>query len=114
MKATYESHLQFIVPQLPCRRRTRSRPPLGALPADIIKLVVRQGMELAVIGIVAGIVGAALLSQVMSSMLFEVSTRDASTFVAVPSLLAVVAFVATVLPAWRTTRVDPMAALREE
>ena len=87
---------------------------LGALPADIIKLVVRQGMEMAVIGIVAGIAGAALLSQVMSSMLFEVSTRDASTFVAVPTLLAVVAFVATVVPAWRTTRVDPMAALREE
>ena len=87
---------------------------LGALPADIIKLVVRQGMELAVIGIVAGIVGAALLSQVMSSMLFEVSARDASTFIAVPTLLAVVAFVATVVPAWRTTRVDPMAALREE
>ena len=87
---------------------------LGALPADIIKLVVRQGMELAVIGIVAGIFGGALFSQVMSSMLFEVSTRDTSTFVAVPTLLMVVAFLATVIPAWRTTRVDPMAALREE
>jgi predicted permease len=87
---------------------------LGALPGDIIKLVVRQGMELAVIGIVAGIAGATLLTHVMTSMLFEVSTRDASTFVAVPALLAVVAFAATVIPAWRTTRVDPMAALRQD
>ena len=87
---------------------------LGALPGDIIKLVVRQGMELAAIGIMAGLAGAAALTRVMASMLFDVSTTDAITFAAVPALLAAVAFAATLIPAWRTTRVDPMVALREE
>ena len=87
---------------------------LGALPGDIIKLVLRQGMELAALGIVAGVVGAAVLTRVMASMLFGISTIDAATFAAVPLLLAAVAFAATVIPAWRTTRVDPMIALREE
>lgn len=87
---------------------------LGAQPGDIIGLVVRQGMELAATGILAGLAGAAVLSRVMASMLFGVSTTDASTFAAVPALLAAVAFAATLIPAWRTTRVDPMVALREE
>ncbi len=64
---------------------------LGALPGDIIKLVVRQGMELAAIGILAGLAGAAVLTHVMASMLFGVSTTDATTFVVVPALLAAVA-----------------------
>jgi predicted permease len=87
---------------------------LGARSADIIGLVLRQGMELTAVGILAGLAGAAALTRVMASLLFEVSTIDAVTFVAVPVLLAVVAFAATVVPAWRTTRVDPMVALREE
>jgi putative ABC transport system permease protein len=87
---------------------------LGARPGNIIGLVVRQGMLLAGIGIVAGLVGAAALTRIMSSLLFGVSTTDAFTFGTVPALLAVVAFAATVIPAWRATRVDPMVALREE
>jgi predicted permease len=87
---------------------------LGALPRDIIRLVVRQGMELTMGGIVAGLIGAALLTHVMASMLYQVSTHDLGTFAVVPTLLAAVAFAATMIPAWRTTRVDPMAALREE
>jgi predicted permease len=87
---------------------------LGAQPGNIIGLVVRQGMELAGIGIVVGLVGAAALTRVMTSLLFGVSTTDAFTFGTVPALLAVVAFAATVIPAWRATRVDPMVALREE
>jgi ABC-type antimicrobial peptide transport system permease subunit len=71
-------------------------------------------MELAAIGILAGLAGAAVLTHVMASMLFGVSTTDAITFVVVPALLAAVAFAATLIPAWRTTRVDPMVALREE
>jgi ABC-type antimicrobial peptide transport system permease subunit len=71
-------------------------------------------MELAAIGILAGLAGAAVLTRVMASMLFGVSTTDAITFVLVPALLAAVAVAATLIPAWRTTRVDPMAALREE
>jgi ABC-type lipoprotein release transport system permease subunit len=71
-------------------------------------------MELAGVGIVAGIAGAAALTRVMASLLFGVSTTDLATFAAVPLLLAAVAFAATTIPAWRATRVDPMVALREE
>src|SRR5580692_4138831 len=87
---------------------------LGARSGDVIKLVLRQGMELAAIGIVAGLIGAVVLTRVMASLLFGVSTTDAGTFAAVPALLAAVAFAATIIPAWRTTRVDPVVALREE
>jgi putative ABC transport system permease protein len=87
---------------------------LGALPSDVIRLVLRQGMLLAAIGILAGVAGAAVLTRVMASMLFQVSATDASTFAAVPVLLGAVAFAATLIPAWRTTQVDPMVALREE
>jgi predicted permease len=87
---------------------------LGARPGNIIGLVVRQGMQLAGIGIAVGLVGALGLTRVMNSLLFGVSTTDALTFATVPALLAAVAFAATVIPAWRATRVDPMVALREE
>jgi predicted permease len=87
---------------------------LGARPGNIIRLVVGQGMGLAGVGIVVGLVGAAALTRVMSGLLFGVSTTDALTFGTVPALLAAVAFAATVIPAWRATRVDPMVALREE
>jgi ABC-type antimicrobial peptide transport system permease subunit len=87
---------------------------LGAHPSNIIRLVVRQGMELAAIGIVVGLAGAIALTRVMTSLLFGVSTMDAATFGAVVGLLALVAFAATAIPAWRTTRVDPMVVLREE
>ena len=87
---------------------------LGARPGNIVGLVVRQGMALAGIGIVAGIAGAMALTRVMASLLFKVGTKDAVTFAAVPLLLAAVAFAATAIPAWRATRVDPMVALREE
>ena len=87
---------------------------LGARPANIIGLVLRQGIELAGVGIVVGLAGAAALTRVMASLLFGVSTTDLPTFAAVPVLLAAVAFAATVIPAWRATGVDPMVVLREE
>jgi ABC-type antimicrobial peptide transport system permease subunit len=87
---------------------------LGARPGNILRLVVRQGMELAGIGIVVGLAAAAGLTRVMASLLFGVSATDAATFAAVPALLAAVALAATAIPAWRATRVDPMVALREE
>ncbi len=87
---------------------------LGAQPGNIVGMVVRQGMELAAIGILMGLVGAAALTRVMASLLFGVSATDAITFVAVAALLAAVAFAATVIPARRATRVDPIVALREE
>jgi predicted permease len=87
---------------------------LGARPGDIISMVVRQGMELSAIGILAGLAGAVALTRVMASLLFGVSTTDLATFAAVPALLAAVAFAATVIPALRATRVDPIVALRDE
>jgi predicted permease len=87
---------------------------LGARPGDIIGMVVRQGMELSALGILAGLAGAAALTRVMGSLLFGVSTTDLATFAAVPALLAAVAFAATVIPALRATRVDPIVALRDE
>jgi predicted permease len=87
---------------------------LGARPGNIIRLVVGQGMELAGIGIVVGLVAAVALTRVMASLLFGVSATDVVTFAAVPALLAAVALAATAIPAWRATLVDPMVALREE
>ena len=80
---------------------------LGARPGNIIRLVVRQGMQLAGVGIAVGVVGAAALTRVMTSLLFGVSTTDAFTFGTVPALLAAVGFTASVIPAWRATRVIP-------
>jgi predicted permease len=87
---------------------------LGARPGNIVGLVVRQGMALAGIGIILGLAGAAALTRVMASLLFEVSARDVVTFAAVPTLLVIVAFAAIAIPAWRATRIDPMVALRHE
>jgi predicted permease len=87
---------------------------LGARRENILTLVVRQGMQLTLIGIFAGLLGAVALMRVIASLLFGVTTTDAATFLAVPVLLAVVAFAATVIPAWRASKVDPMVALREE
>ena len=87
---------------------------LGARRENILTLVVRQGMQLVLIGIFAGLLGAVALTRVIASLLFGVTTTDAATFLAVPALLAVVAFAATVVPAWRASKVDPMVALRDE
>jgi len=87
---------------------------LGARPGDIVGMVVRQGLQLSALGIVAGLAGAAALTRVMSSLLFGVSATDIVTFSAVPLLLAAVAFAATAIPALRATSVDPIVALRDE
>ena len=87
---------------------------LGARPLDVLKLVVRQGMMLVLIGVVVGLAGALALTRVMSSLLFGVTERDPITFVAVAALLIVVAFISCFVPAHRATRVDPLIALRCE
>ena len=85
---------------------------LGARPLDVLKLVVRQGMMLALIGVIVGLAGALALTRVMSSLLFGVTERDPITFVAVAALLIVVAFISCFVPAHRATKVDPLVALR--
>jgi predicted permease len=87
---------------------------LGAQRSSILGLVVRQGLELTTAGIVAGLIGAAVLTRVMASLLFGVSATDLPTFSAVPVILAATALVACYLPARRATLVDPVVALRDE
>ena len=87
---------------------------LGARRENILALVVRQGMQLTLVGIIAGLIGAAILTRVIASLLFGISATDFATFLTVPGLLALVAFAATVIPAWRASSVDPIVALRED
>jgi len=79
-----------------------------------MKMITRQGMRLAAIGVGIGLVLSLALAQVLSSLLIGVSGYDVSTFILVPVLLAVVALVACYLPARRATKVDPLKALRYE
>ncbi len=98
-------------------QRTREigiRAALGAAPADVMRMVMRQGLALTAWGVIAGVAGAALLTRLLSSFLFGVTARDLQTFVGTPLLLAVVAVLACYVPARRALRVDPLAALRHE
>jgi putative ABC transport system permease protein len=98
-------------------RRTQEigvRVALGAKSSDVLKMVLGQGTKLAAAGVGIGLVGAFILTRVMSTLLFEVSATDPATFAAVVALLALVTLLACYLPARRATRVDPMIALRRE
>jgi putative ABC transport system permease protein len=87
---------------------------LGAQRSRIVRMVMRQGIELTGAGIVFGLIGAAALTRVMASLLFGVSATDLVTFSAVPIILGGIALLASYLPARRATCVDPVVALREE
>jgi putative ABC transport system permease protein len=86
---------------------------LGAGRADVLKLIVTKGVVLASAGIVAGMVFSALTASIMTSLLYGVRPHDPAVFLMVPLLLLAVAGLASYLPAWRATKVDPMYALRE-
>jgi putative ABC transport system permease protein len=87
---------------------------LGARQLDVLKLVVRQGMLLTLVGVALGLLGAFALTRVMESLLFEVTAKDPFTFAVVAALLIAVAFIACFIPARRATKVDPLVALRYE
>jgi len=86
---------------------------LGAERSDILRLVVRQGLTLAVIGVAIGLIAALLVTRFMSSMLYQVSAHDATTFVVGPVIFLFTALLASYLPARRAARVDPTEALRD-
>ena len=106
------SVMAYVVSQ-----RTREvgiRMALGANRSDVMKMITRQGMRLAVIGVGIGLVLALALAKVLSSLLIGVSGYDVTIFILVPTMLAAVALVACYLPARRATKVDPLVALRYE
>jgi putative ABC transport system permease protein len=85
---------------------------LGAQMKDVLALILKNGMKLALIGVVIGLGGAFLLTRLMTKLLFGVTPTDPSTFVVVALILLAVAFLACYLPARRASRVDPLDALR--
>jgi ABC-type lipoprotein release transport system permease subunit len=87
---------------------------MGAEAGVVQRLVLGQGLKVAVAGLVLGLVGAWGLTGILESLLFDVEARDPMTFVAGPILLTAVAMAACWIPARRATRVDPVTVLREE
>jgi ABC-type antimicrobial peptide transport system permease subunit len=98
-------------------QRTREigvRMALGANARSVLGLIVRQGMFPVLAGLAVGLLAAYGATRVMQSLLFEVNATDPATFAAITALLALIALAASVIPAWRAARVDPVEALRSE
>jgi putative ABC transport system permease protein len=87
---------------------------LGARPRDVLRLVIGQGLTLTVLGLVLGLAGALGLTRLMAGLLFGVSAKDPLTFCVTALLLTAVALLAALVPARRATKVDPLAAIRNE
>ena len=87
---------------------------LGARTGDVLRLIIRQGITLAVTGIAIGVAGAFALTRVLETFLYQVTPTDPVTFVTISLLLLLIAFLACYIPARRATKVDPLEALRYE
>ena len=87
---------------------------LGAQRADVLRLMLKQGVLLAIVGVAVGVAAAFVLTRIISTLLFEVAATDKLTFAAVSLGLFAVTLFASYIPAWRATRVDPLVALRYE
>jgi len=99
------------------RRRVREigiRMALGAETSDVVRLIISEGMKPTAIGVGLGIGGALALGRFISSLIYGVGASDITTFVSVSLVLALVSFLASIVPAYRATRVEPVTTLREE
>jgi putative ABC transport system permease protein len=90
------------------------RAALGASAVDVVRMILKVGMVMAGAGLVIGFLGALALTRLLATLLFGVGARDPVTIVGVGAILAIVAIVASYLPARRAARVDPMICLRYE
>jgi predicted permease len=98
-------------------QRTRElglRMALGAKPGMVVRLIVQQGTLLALAGVTAGVGGALVLTRVMASLLYGIEQRDTLSFVAGATALMIVAAGASLVPAWRASRVDPAVAMQAD
>ena len=102
--------LSYVVAQR--SREIAVRSALGARPSQIVGLVVRQGLTIAVCGIVAGMAAAMVLARSMATLLYGVTPHDTITFIAVPLLLLAVTALACFVPARRAARLDPLRVLK--
>ena len=87
---------------------------LGAQGKDVLKLIIGNGMSLALIGVALGLAGALALTRVMAGLLFGVTTTDALTYISVSLGLIAIALLACYIPARRATKIEPLVALRYE
>jgi predicted lysophospholipase L1 biosynthesis ABC-type transport system permease subunit len=87
---------------------------LGARVGDVLRMVVFEGMQPTLLGVAIGVAGALALGRVLSGLIYGVKPTDPVTFIAVAVLLVLIALVASLIPAYRATKVDPMVALRYE
>ena len=87
---------------------------LGAQAADIMRMILKQGMVMVLTGVALGLAAAWMLTRLMSRLLYQVSATDPATFSSIAVLLIAVALFACFIPARRATRVDPLQALRYE
>jgi putative ABC transport system permease protein len=99
------------------RRRLREigiRMALGAQMKDVLRMVIAEGMRPTLLGVVIGLAGALALGRIMASVVYGVSARDMLTFVTVAAMMTFIGLLASAVPAYRATRVDPMRTLRDE
>jgi ABC-type antimicrobial peptide transport system permease subunit len=104
--------LSYLVTQR--RREIGIRMALGAGRETVLRSVMGQGLTLALIGLAAGLAAALVLTRLMEALLFEVRPNDPATLAGVAVLITAVAAAASLVPAFRATRVDPIVALRDE
>jgi ABC-type antimicrobial peptide transport system permease subunit len=104
--------LSYVVTQQ--RREIGIRMALGAERGLVLRSVMGHGLKLTGVGLVAGLAGALVLTRLMGTLLFGVRPNDPATLAGVAAVITVVAAVASLVPAFRATRVDPMMALRDD